>query len=191
MARAGVTPARVTEVAADVADREGWGTLTLASVAGELGVSVPSLYKHVDGLDGMRRLLALRSTDELATAVTGAVMGRAGRDALVPMCHAYRHFAQRHPGRYAATVRAPASDDVEHQAAAERVLAPVLAVIAGYALPASEQIHAARALRSGLHGFVVLELGGGFGLPEDVDASFDRLVASMDRSLGSWPTAAV
>lgn len=190
MARAGVTPGRVTEVAADVADREGLGALTLASVAGELGVSVPSLYKHVDGLEGMHRLLTLRSTDELATAVTGAVMGRAGRDALVPMCHAYRGFAQRHPGRYAATVRAPASDDTEHHAAAERVLAPVLAVIAGYGLPASEQIHAARALRSGLHGFVVLELGGGFGLPEDVDASFDRLVASMDRAFSSWPTAA-
>jgi hypothetical protein len=176
MARAGVTPARVTDVAADVADREGLGALTMASVA---------------GLDGMRRLLTLRSTDELATAVTGAVLGRSGCDALVPMCHAYRGFAQRHPGRYAATVRAPASDDAEHQAAAERVLTPVLAVIAGYGLPASEQIHAARALRSGLHGFVVLELGGGFGLPEVVDASFDRLVASMDRALSSWPPAAV
>lgn len=190
MARAGVTPVRVTDVAAEVADREGLGALTMASVAGTLGVSVPSLYKHVDGLDGMRRLLTLRSTDELATAVTGAVLGRSGRDALVPMCHAYRGFAQRHPGRYAATVRAPASDDAEHQAAAERVLAPVLAVITGYGLPAPEQIHAVRVLRSGLHGFVVLELEGGFGLPEDVDASFDRLVASMDRALSSWPPAA-
>ena len=34
MARAGVTPARVTDVAADVADREGLGALTLAAVAG-------------------------------------------------------------------------------------------------------------------------------------------------------------
>jgi AcrR family transcriptional regulator len=187
MARAGVTPERVTEVAAAIADRDGWDALTLASVAGTLGVSVPSLYKHVDGLDGMRRLLAVRSVDELAAEVTASVLGRSGADALVPMCHAYRDYAQRHPGRYAATVQAPAPDDTEHQAAASRVLMPVLAVIAGYRLPESEQIHAARAVRSALHGFVVLELGGGFGLPEDVDASFERLVESLDRALTSWP----
>lgn len=189
MARAGVTPARVTEVAASVADRDGWDALTLASIASTLGVSVPSLYKHVDGLDGMRRLLTVQSVDELAAEVTAPVLGRSGTDALVPMCHAYRGYARRHPGRYAATVRAPAPDDAEHQAAAARVLAPVLAVIAGYRLPESEQIHAARAVRSALHGFVVLELEGGFGLPEDVDASFEHLVAMLDRALASWSDA--
>jgi AcrR family transcriptional regulator len=187
MARAGVTPKRVTDVAASVADRDGLDALTLAAVAGELGVSVPSLYKHVEGLDGMRRLLTVRAVDELAADVTAAVVGRAGADALPPLCRAYRQYARQHPGRYQATVRAPAADDSEHQDAARRVLTPVVAVVAGYGVPESEQVHAARALRSALHGFVVLELGGGFGLPEDVDVSFDRLVSSADRALSSWP----
>lgn len=187
MARAGVTPARVTDVAASLADSDGLEALTLAAVAGELGVSVPSLYKHVDGLDGMRHLLALRAVDELAEVVTAAVLGRAGPDALPSLCRAYRQYARRHPGRYAATLRAPEPDDVEHHAAARRVLTPVLAVMGGYGLTESEGVHAARALRSALHGFVALELSGGFGLPEDVDSSFDRLVQALDRALRSWP----
>ena len=31
-------------------------------------------------------------------------------------------------------------------------------------------------LRSAIHGFVTLELGGGFGLPDDLDRSYDVLV---------------
>ena len=33
-----------------------------------------------------------------------------------------------------------------------------------------------RTVRSALHGFVSLEASGGFGLPDDVDASFETLV---------------
>ena len=44
-----------------------------------------------------------------------------------------------------------------------------------------------RAVRSALHGFVSLEHAGGFGLPVDIDRSFDRLVTAMDRALASWP----
>ena len=36
-----------------------------------------------------------------------------------------------------------------------------------------------RAVRAAVHGFVVLELGGGFGMPEDVDASFTFLVEGV------------
>jgi AcrR family transcriptional regulator len=184
-----VTPARVTDVAASVADRDGLDALTLAAVAGELGVSVPSLYKHVEGLDGMRRLLTLRAVDELGEVLTTAVLGRAGADALPPMGRAYRQYAQRHPGRYLATVRAPAPGDSEHQASAGRVLTPVVAVVAGYGLPESEHVHAARTLRSAMHGFVALELGGGFGLPEDVETSFERLLTALDSALRHWPVA--
>jgi len=40
-----------------------------------------------------------------------------------------------------------------------------------------------RAVRAALHGFVVLELDGGFGLPDDVDQSFRFLVDALIRSL--------
>jgi hypothetical protein len=36
-----------------------------------------------------------------------------------------------------------------------------------------------------VHGFIALELGGGFGLPVDVDESFDHLVATLVAGLRS------
>jgi hypothetical protein len=47
---------------------------------------------------------------------------------------------------------------------------------------ASDAVHAIRAT---LHGFVALEAGGGFGLPEDVDESFERLVAMLVSGLAA------
>ena len=186
MARAGVTPQRVESVAADVVDEDGWDALTLSAVAGRLGVSVPSLYKHVDGMAGVRRRLTIRAVSELGQRVVEAAVGRAGPDALGPIAHAYRDFARQHPGLYAATVVAPTPGDDEHHAASDRVLMPVLAMIDGYGVPGDQAIDAARTLRATLHGFVALELAGGFGLPVDVDASFDHAVAALDRALSTW-----
>lgn len=188
MARAGVTTQRVVDVATDLVDQVGWDSLTLAAVATELGVSVPSLYKHVDGLPGVRRSVTLRAVGDLADVVTTAAVGRAGSDALSPLCHAYRGYALHHPGRYAATVAAPLPDDDAHLAASDRVLMPVLAVLGGYGIPETRRVDAARFVRATLHGFVTLELGGGFGLPRDIEASFDSAIRALDAALSDWPS---
>jgi AcrR family transcriptional regulator len=179
----------VQAVAADVADEVGWDSLTLATIASRLGVSVPSLYKHVDGLAEVRRLVTVAAVTELADRLTNAAVGRAGPDVLGPLAGAYREFACQHPGRYAATIVAPAADDQAHLAASDRVLMPVLAMISGYGISPAHSIDAARVLRASLHGFVSLELAGGFGLPDDVDVSFEQLVAALDRALKTWPNA--
>jgi AcrR family transcriptional regulator len=184
--RAGLSRPVVVAAAADLADEVGWEQLTLAGLAGRLGVRLPSLYKHIDSLDGLRRDVAVLATTELGASVGAAAVGRAGGDALRALAEAYRGFGRRHPGRYAATVRAPAADDHEHAAAADGVLRVVLAVLAGYGLAGADAIDATRALRSALHGFVVLEAGGGFGLPADVDRSFERMVDGLDEALPRW-----
>jgi hypothetical protein len=38
-------------------------------------------------------------------------------------------------------------------------------------------------VRSALHGFAVLETGGGFGIKLDLDASFEQMVDVLDRGL--------
>jgi AcrR family transcriptional regulator len=184
--RAGLSRPVVVAAAAELADEVGWDQLTLAGLAARLGVRLPSLYKHIDSLDGLRRDVAVRATAELGAAVSAAAVGRSGADALRALAGAYRGYAQQHPGRYAATVRAAAPDDAEHTAASEAVLHVVLAVLAGYGLGGDDAIDATRALRSALHGFVVLDAGGGFGLPADVDRSFARLVDGFDAALPRW-----
>ena len=189
MPRAGLTAQRVVEEAGAVADATGLDRLTLAAVADRFGVAIPSLYKHVHGLDGLRRDLAVLAVRELTAALSRAAVGRAGRDALHAMADAYRAYAIAHPGRYAASVRAPAPDDTEHLAAADDALDVFFSVLAGYGIRGDDAIDAIRGLRAAMHGFVTLEAGGGFGLPQSVDVSYHRLVDVLDTALKAWPTA--
>ena len=58
MPRMGLDAERVVDAAAGIADAEGLEAVTLARVAGELGVRAPSLYNHVDGRDDVLRAIA-------------------------------------------------------------------------------------------------------------------------------------
>jgi AcrR family transcriptional regulator len=179
----GLDADRVVEVAAGIADADGLEAVTLARVAETLGVRAPSLYNHVDGRDGLRRAIALRGVNELTAALREAAVGRSGSEALTAAARAYRAYALAHPGRYAATVVAPAAGDGEHQAAAGETVDVVLAVLRHWGLEGADAVHAARAFRSAVHGFVAIETGGGFGIPVDLDRSFERLVATLAAGL--------
>jgi hypothetical protein len=52
-------------------------------------------------------------------------------------------------------------------------------VLRAYELEGDDLVDATRALRATLHGFVAIELAGGFGLPTDVDRSFERAVDGL------------
>ena len=188
MPRVGLSREAVVAEAARAADELGLDRLTLAVVAQRVDVKLPSLYKHVRGRDDLHRHLAILALDELATALGEAAVGRSRGDALEALATAYREYAKRRPGLYAAgAIQAPATDDAEHQAAAEAVYRVVVAVLAGYDIVGDGAVDATRILRAALHGFVSLEAGGGFGLPRDVDRTFDRLIAGLDAALSrSW-----
>jgi AcrR family transcriptional regulator len=184
MPRIGLDPARVVDVAAGIADAEGLDAVTLARVAGELGVRSPSLYNHVDGRPDLLRAIAVLSVRELTAALRDATVGRSGADALAAAAHAYRAYARAHPGRYAATLAAPTRGDEEHRAAATEAVDVLLAVLRGWDLDGDEAVHAVRAFRSAVHGFVTIEAADGFGMAVDVGVSFDRLVATIAGGLG-------
>jgi len=74
--------------------------------------------------------------------------------------------------------------DEEHRAAASEAIDVLLAVMRGWDLEGDDAIHAVRAFRSAVHGFVAIEAAAGFGMDVDVDASFDRLVATLAGGLG-------
>ena len=58
-----------------------------------------------------------------------------------------------------------------------------VAVLRGYGLGGDDAVHATRIVRAALHGFAALETGEGFGIPLDVDETFARLLAVLDRGL--------
>jgi AcrR family transcriptional regulator len=177
--RRGLDRARVVEAAGAIADAEGLEAVTLARVAAGFGVRSPSLYNHVDGRDGLLRALAAKSTLELAGALRRAATGRAGAAAIIAVAEAQRAYALEHPGRYATTIAAPTPGDEEHERAVAEALDVFTAVLEGSGLAGDDVIHAARALRSAVHGFAALEAAGGFALAVDRDASFRRLIEAL------------
>jgi AcrR family transcriptional regulator len=179
MPRAGLTETRVVEEGERIADEVGLSSLTLAALAERLGVRQPSLYKHVAGTDGLRRSISIRAKSDLAGVLRRATVGRARGDAIDSMAHAYRAWAKKHPGRYAAAQRAPVPGDHDDDAASAEVVQVAFDVMAGYGLRDDDAVDAIRGLRAALHGFVTLEAEGGFGLPVDIDRSFDRLVSGL------------
>ena len=183
MPRRGLSRAAVVETAARLADRDGYDALTLGAVAAEVGVRPPSLYNQVEGLAGLRRELALAGLADLGEHIRDAAVGRAGEDALLALADAYRAYAREHPGVYRALQRAPEPSDDEMSAAGARLLEPVFAVLAGIGLEGDAGIHAARALRSAMHGFVELERVGGFGIDLDLDASYRFLIRAVAAGL--------
>lgn len=183
MARAGLDTDAVVAAAAGLADEDGLQRLTLAALAARLGVRTPSLYAHVDGLGELRARLAERGARELARVLRDAATGRAGADALQAVAWAYRGYARAHPGTYAA-MQTPSARP-ENEAAAREVLELVVATLRGYRLAPAVEIHAVRAVRAALHGFVTLEHEGGFALPVDLDESFGAMIAMLQAGLAS------
>ena len=190
MPRAGLNREKIVLAAAEVADENGLGALTLAAVAKRCGVSLPGLYKHIDSLDAVHCDIAVLAVRELTAALALASAGRSGRDALGALATAYRDYAATHPGRATASVRAPAPGDVEHLAAGAAAAGVLSAVLQDYRIEGTDLIDAIRSLRIVLHGCVALEAEGGFGLPQSVDLTFTRLIDALDSTFRQWGSAA-
>lgn len=172
------------DAAIGLLDSAGPEGVTLAAVAAATGVATPSLYKHIDGLDSLRRLIAVRSINDLADQLTRAVLGRSQDDALQAFMIAYRAYALAHPNRYAALPQQPVPD-ADLSAAGARVIDVIVAVLRGYGLQGHDVIHAARSVRAAVHGFASLQTAGAFQLAEDLDTSYDLLIGMVTTGLSA------
>jgi AcrR family transcriptional regulator len=184
--RAGLTPASVTEAGAALADEIGFDQLSMGVLAERLGVKAPSLYKHVTSQAELAHRIAVLAMTEFGDAIRDAIQGQAGSDALAAGAQAMRTYVKQHPGRYAAGNAArPTGPDDPLIAATDRVLASWTAMLRGYRIEPSQEIHAMRMLRSVLHGFATLEAADGFQISTDVDDSFTWIIDFIDHGLRS------
>lgn len=174
--RAGLDTRTLVLAAADLADEQGMEAVTLAALAAKLGVRSPSLYNHVNGLKGLRTLLAIYGLEELRTVMAASSAGLSGDAAVHAMSRAYVEFARQRPGLYETTLRAPEQGNTALEEAGSKILSLILGVLADYKLGETGELHAVRGLRSILHGFASLKNQGGFGMPLDLEDSFTRLI---------------
>lgn len=158
------------------------GEVGLTAVAKRVGIAPPSLYKHVSSAADLHRGIATECVRELREVVTDAVLGRSGADALQSLIRSTRGYALEHPGRYAATQRAanradPADADLAVES--DRLVHVIAASLAEYALSDEGMLDAIRVVRAATHGFIMLEMRGGFGLPNSVEHTFDTMITLL------------
>ncbi|WTB92621.1 WHG domain-containing protein [Streptomyces cellulosae] len=187
--RAGLTTERLTKAGAALADEVGFDHVTVSELARRFDVKVASLYSHVKNSHDLKTRIALLALEELADRAADALAGRAGKDALVALANVYRDYAREHPGRYAAAQfrldpeTAAASAGVRHANMTR-------ALLRGYDLDEPDQTHAVRLLGSVFHGYVSIEMGGGFShSAPDTEETWSRVLDALDALLRSWPPA--
>ncbi|WP_433190683.1 TetR/AcrR family transcriptional regulator [Actinoallomurus sp. CA-150999] len=190
MGRAGLSAAKLTEAAAEMADDVGLDQVTVSALARRFGVKDASLYSHVKNLRELRVRIALLGGEEMTGRIAAEVAGRAGKDALVAFADAYRQYALDHPGRYAATqMRFTPEEVADHadSAGMRRSIELTYGMLRAYGLTEPDLTDAGRLLRATFHGYIHLELSGGFNHPRDVQDSWARSLDALHVLLENWP----
>ncbi|MGX6600981.1 TetR/AcrR family transcriptional regulator [Micromonosporaceae bacterium Da 78-11] len=187
--RAGLTAERLAQAGLVMADEAGFDQVTVSALARQFDVKVASLYSHVRSSQDLRTRIALLALAELADRAAEALAGRAGKDALIALADVYRDYAREHPGRYAAA-HLPLDPQAAATGAGPRHAQMIRALLRGYALTEPDQTHAVRLLGSVFHGYVSLELEGGFShSAPDSQESWTRVLDGLDTLLRTWSTA--
>lgn len=178
-----LTKEKVVAKAAKLANQVGdVQQLKLKDLAAALNIKVPSLYNHIKGTDDL--ILALRVYAHTLSyeALRDAMVGKTGKEALWAAAQSYRAFAHANPGIYQLIL--PASDpDSEIDRIGWQSISLFLLILASFGLEGDAALHVVRGFRSLVHGFVSLELAGGFGLDLDLDESYKQLLTAYLRGL--------
>ncbi|MFG2046738.1 WHG domain-containing protein [Micromonospora sp. NPDC048935] len=188
MPRQGLTSARVSAAAAELADAVGLSRLTVAAVARHFGVSDAALYVHVRSRDALIEHVAVGAAAAFADQLALAVAGRSGHQALVAFADAWRAFAVAHPGQYAATQLSLPPEVGTRSAGHLRLIELSYAMLRAYGLDEPAVTDAVRFVRSTLHGFASLEGTEGFGHPRAIDTSWHSILDAVHTTLSNWPT---
>ena len=184
-----LTRATVVARAADLADELGLEQVTFTRLGRSLGIAPPGVYRHLSNLADLRRAIGQRAALEASVVVSKACAGLSGRDALAALIGVMRSWADRHPGRYAALQVALDPDDAHAQSAADEMLAAIASALRAYQLAGDDLTDAVRLIRSLTHGFISLELVGGFKQPRSPEATLDRAIGALDAVLRGWTPA--
>lgn len=178
---------RVIVGAAEFADAHGADVLTLAALARELGTSAPALLKHVRSTDDLRAAVAVLALAQLSSELDIATAGLHGTPALTAAAASYRRFALAQPGRYALGFSTRDAQTASGEPADRELVILIERVLAGRGLDSVAMTDAGRIVRAALHGYVSLELAGGFARGAEPGSTFDAMIHLLDRSpeLGS------
>jgi hypothetical protein len=130
----------------------------------------------------LQQELAVLNARLLADRFSEAAIGKSGSELFMDVSQAFRAYVKEYPGLYMSMLRSSGTQQVVDpnlQQEEERTMKVGLAIMASLGLQGEDAIHGLRAFRSMVHGFATLEVAGGFGLPQDCDESFRKVVLAL------------
>ncbi|MEV7324691.1 TetR/AcrR family transcriptional regulator [Streptomyces sp. NPDC093970] len=91
----------IVTAARELAETEGWDSVTTRRLAAEIEYSQPVLYSHFKGKDAIMAAVAVQGCAELATELRAArAAARGAGDALAAVAETYTSFGRRRPALY-------------------------------------------------------------------------------------------
>lgn len=180
-----ISKTEIIEKVLFLTDKKGAETFTVQGLARGLGIKAPSLYNHVSGLSSLRQAVSARVHADLTEAIKARVGSKAGSNAIFALSKAYRQYAKRYPGRYRLVTAFPSRRSRDWNTFFLGLRDIFFEAFKDYGLNERDTRSAARALRSMLHGFVVLELNGGWSQVVDMDSSFNDCISLFTTALES------
>ncbi|MFF9427991.1 TetR/AcrR family transcriptional regulator [Streptomyces sp. NPDC014746] len=175
------TYAEILEAADRLAEREGWGAVTIRRIATEIGYSAPVIYQHFPSKEAVLHTLLVRGNGELTHRMRAAVAGGPASRTPYLAAAAYLEFARSRPSLYQLISGAPGTgiDASTRRAAAADVITFTRQLIVEWAAatacepPCTED--ACDLLWATLHGLA------GIGTIEDI--GFDRASHLADQAV--------
>lgn len=143
--------------------------VTMRSLADEIGIRAPSLYRHFRDKRALEAAVIAEGLREFSATVTSALAGAAEPDRALAL--AYRRFGLERPHLYRLMFGGPLPRDLLPPGLEDSVAAPIVQVLGG--------LDTARAAWAGAHGLVSLELAGRFPEGADLDAAWEALVTAF------------
>jgi AcrR family transcriptional regulator len=153
---------RIVDAARQIAEREGWGAVTIRRLAAEIEYSQPVLYSHFENRDAIVAAVAVEGFREITTAIReAAARGSTVRqNALKDVATAYLDFALRRHALYEAMFVLPTSlrfADAETRPELHAAFEALAAVVSPFCVDAAV---VTETFWAALHGLAELERSG-------------------------------
>lgn len=141
---------------------QGWEAVSMRTIAAALGITAPSLYKHVKNKDALAALLITDGLLAMGTGLHAAIARDQSPAALLP---AYRRLALGDPEVYRLATSGPLDRDALPDGLEEWAGSPFFLV--------TGDPHRAQALWAFAHGMAILEIDGRFPDASALDATWE------------------
>ncbi|MDR3295722.1 MAG: TetR/AcrR family transcriptional regulator [Clostridiales Family XIII bacterium] len=174
-----LTKESVLAAAVRIVEEKGLSALSMQELAGALGILPSSLYNHVSGLDEAQKYIVQFALESLIAAIREQVLGYAGDDALLKVAFGFREFAVARPELYKAICLCTAVPAYKQKEEDQELVRVLHRILGHYSLDEAQKSHFARAFRSSMHGFISLELSGGFKSTASLDESYMLMVKQI------------